>query len=83
MQNDAVSVSLVIVNVLAVFWLVSFLMFGVLLAVIFTKMKSRVKRIEQSINGSPNFSTLELLKPREHLTEAEVIQIRDFLNYRA
>ncbi|HMT88219.1 MAG TPA: hypothetical protein PKC73_01165 [Dermatophilaceae bacterium] len=76
MNNEALAVVLTVFMYICIVMLAVMLLVGILAAYLDVKVRNRIKRIESFVNVRPTHEGLDILKPRERLTDDEVDDIR-------
>ena len=76
MNNEALAVVLTVFMYICIVMLAMMLLVGILAAYLDVKVRNRIKRIESFVNVRPTHEGLDILKPRERLTDDEVDDIR-------
>ena len=76
MNNEALAVVLTAFMYICIVMLAVMLLVGILAAYLDVKVRNRIKRIESFVNVRPTHEGLDILKPRERLTDDEVDDIR-------
>ena len=76
MNNEALAVVLTVFMYIGIVMLAVMLFVGILFAYLAVKVRNRIKRIESFVNTRPTYEGLDILKPRERLTDDEVDDIR-------
>ena len=76
MNNEALAVVLTAFMYICIVMLAVMLLVGILAAYLAVKVRNRIKRIESFVNVRPTHEGLDILKPRERLTDDEVDDIR-------
>ena len=76
MNNEALAVVLTVFMYICIVLLAVMLLVGILAAYLDVKVRNRIKRIESFVNVRPTHEGLDILKPRERLTDDEVDDIR-------
>jgi len=76
MNNEALAVVLTAFMYICIVMLAVMLLVGILAAYLAVKVRNRIKRIESFVNVRPTYEDLDILKPRERLTDDEVDEIR-------
>lgn len=72
----ALAVVLTVFMYICIVMLAVMLLVGILAAYLDVKVRNRIKRIESFVNVRPTHEGLDILKPRERLTDDEVDDIR-------
>ena len=75
MNNEALAVVLTAFMYICIVMLAVMLLVGILAAYLDVKVRNRIKRIESFVNVRPTHEGLDILKPRERLTDDEVDEV--------
>ena len=76
MNNEALAVVLTAFMYICIVMLAVMLLVGILAVYLAIKVRNRIRRIESFVNVRPTYEGLDILKPRERLTDDEVDEIR-------